>query len=259
MAENIISKVALTIEYDGTAYAGWQYQENADTIQRQLEGACQSLFGDTVSLRGASRTDAGVHARGQVAAFNLPRPFSLDKLPSALNWHLPGDIKVSKAYLVPSDFNPVSWATGKIYSYYIFQRRQATALAGKYCWHISRELDIAAMNKAASYCIGTQDFMSFQAAGSSVVGTVRTLRHLFCRKQGDWLVITCIGDGFLYNMVRILAGTLVDFGLGKYPPENMQSIVAAGDRQAAGPTAPANGLFLQRVLYRPSLDRYPQL
>lgn len=259
MAESIKSKVALTIEYDGTAYAGWQYQENADTVQRQLELACKGLFGETVGVRGASRTDAGVHARGQVAAFNLPRPFSLEKLPSALNWHLPGDIKVSKACLVPGDFNPVIWATGKIYSYYIFQRQQGTALAGKYSWHISRELDVAAMNMAANSCKGTQDFSSFQAAGSSVVDTVRTLRHLFCQKRGDWLVITCIGDGFLYNMVRILAGTLVEFGLGKYPPENMRSIVSAGDRQAAGPTAPARGLFLQRVLYRPSLDRYPQL
>lgn len=258
MAESL-SKVALTIEYDGTAYAGWQYQENADTIQRQIERACHCLFGEEVPVRGASRTDAGVHARGQVAAFALPRPFPLDKLPSALNWHLPEDIRVAKASLVPGDFNPVTWARGKIYTYYIFQRRQAPAIGGIYCWHISRELNQAAMNQAARYCLGTLDFASFQASGSAVVNTVRTLRHLYCRKQKDWLVITSIGDGFLYNMVRILVGTLVECGLGKYPPQHMGTIVAARDRCAAGPTAPAKGLFLQRVLYRPSLDSYHQL
>jgi tRNA pseudouridine38-40 synthase len=258
MAESL-SKIALTLEYDGTAYAGWQYQENADTVQRQIERACKNLFGETVRVRGASRTDAGVHARGQVAAFDLPRPFSADKLPSALNWHLPGDIRVSKACLVPGDFNPVTWTRGKIYSYYIFHRRQAPAIGGRYSWHISRELDLTAMNRAASYLLGTHDFASFQAAGSAVVNTVRTLRHLFCSKHKDWLVITCIGDGFLYNMVRIVAGTLVEFGMGKYPPEHMGTIISARDRCAAGPTAPARGLFLQRVLYRPSLDSYQRL
>lgn len=256
MAGNIIGNVALILEYDGTAYAGWQYQENADTVQRQVEKASQQLFGANVSVRGASRTDAGVHARGQVAALNLPRPFPREKLPSALNWHLPQDIRVTAAFSVPGNFNPVTWAAGKIYNYYIFQRRQPPAMGGKYCWHIPRELDLAAMNSAARFCIGTQDFASFQAAGSSVANTIRTLRHLFCRRRGDWLIITCVGNGFLYNMVRILTGTLVECGLGKLSPGQMPSIIASRDRQTAGPTAPAGGLFLERVLYRPSLDSY---
>jgi tRNA pseudouridine38-40 synthase len=256
MAGNIIGNVALILEYDGTAYAGWQYQVNADTVQQQVERACKRLFGADVSVRGASRTDAGVHARGQVAALNLPRPFPREKLPSALNWHLPQDIRVKAAFSVPGNFNPVTWAAGKIYNYYIFQRPQAPAVCGRYCWHIPRELDLAAMNSAARLCLGARDFASFQAAGSSVAGTIRTLRHFFCRRRGDWLVITCVGNGFLYNMVRILAGTLVEFGRGKLPPGQMQSILAARDRQTAGPTAPARGLFLERVLYRPSLDSY---
>jgi tRNA pseudouridine38-40 synthase len=256
MAEFVRGRTALVLEYDGTAYAGWQYQVNADTVQQQAEKACQQLFGQSVSVRGASRTDAGVHARGQVAALDLPRPFSRNKLPSALNWHLPQDIRVIQACSVPGNFHPVTWATGKIYNYYIFERGQSSAIAGKYSWHIPRRLDLTAMNHAASFCIGAHDFASFQAAGSAVLDTRRTLRHLFCRRRGDWLIITCVGDGFLYNMVRILAGTLVEFGMGKWPPEQMQSIIAARNRQTAGPTAPARGLFLERVLYRPSLDSY---
>ncbi|HBI56226.1 MAG TPA: tRNA pseudouridine(38-40) synthase TruA [Firmicutes bacterium] len=256
MAGNLIGNTALILEYDGAAYAGWQYQINADTVQQQVERACQRLFGVAVSVRGASRTDAGVHARGQVAAIVLPRPFPQEKLPSALNWHLPQDIRVKTTFSVPGNFNPVTWAAGKIYNYYIFQRRQALAIGDKYCWHIPRELDMAAMNSASRFCLGTHDFASFQAAGSSVVDTQRTLRHFFCRRRGNLIIITCIGDGFLYNMVRILVGTLVEVGLGKLPPDMMQSIVSACHRPAAGPTAPARGLFLERVLYRPSLDSY---
>ena len=258
MAETVTSNTALLLEYDGTNYSGWQYQINASTVQQKLEGACQQLFGAAARVRGASRTDAGVHARGQVAALRAPYPFPLDKIAPALNWHLPKDIRVAKAFAVPESFNPVTWATGKIYRYYIYQRSWAPAMGEKYCWHIPQDLDLVAMNQAAGACIGTKDFISFQAAGSSVQDTTRTLRHFFCERRGGWLVTTCVGNGFLYNMVRILIGTLVEFGLGKSPCQ-MEDIIAAKARSAAGPTAPARGLFLERVLYRPSLDSYSRL
>lgn len=259
MAENLTANVALTIEYDGAAYAGWQFQTNAVTVQQRLEQACQHLFGTPLSLRGASRTDAGVHARGQVAAFVLPRTFAVEDLPGALNWRLPQDIRVIGAVVVPENFNPVTWATGKIYRYYIFQRRYPPALGSKYCWHIPKQLDLTAMNSAARHCLGVHDFASFQAAGSTVVDTRRTIRRLFCCQRGNWLVITCVGDGFLYNMVRILVGTLVESGLGKRLPGQMPATLAAQDRSAAGLTAPAQGLCLEKVLYRPSLDSYRRL
>lgn len=259
MVEGITGVVALLLEYDGTNYGGWQYQDNADTVQQSLEESCRGLFGAQVKVRGASRTDAGVHARGQVAAFTLPRPFHGGKLVAALNWHLPRDIRIKEAFSVPLDFNPVAWARGKIYRYFIFQRQSASALGEKYCWHLPRELDLAAMNEAARHCIGSRDFASFQAAGSPVASTRRRVMHLFCHRRGDWLAVTCVGDGFLYNMVRILVGTLVEFGLGKGVPGGMESIIAARERAAAGPTAPAKGLFLEKVLYRPSLDSYPRL
>lgn len=259
MAGHLTGRVALVLEYEGTKYAGWQYQANADTVQNQMEQALKALFQEKVQIRGASRTDSGVHARGQVAAFDLPRPFPLGKLAGAINWHLPGDIKVVKAYQVPADFHPIVWATGKIYTYSICNRPQPSALGSRFLWHQPKPLDLGAMNNAARHCLGTHDFASFQAAGSEVVNTVRTIRHLYCRRRGDLLTITCIGDGFLYNMVRIITGTLIEAGLGRLNPSGMTEIIAARTREAAGPTAPAQGLVLERVLYRPSLDSYRPL
>lgn len=259
MAENIGGMIALLLEYDGGSYGGWQYQENSPTVQGELEKACRWLYPAPVRLRGASRTDAGVHARGQVAILPPPPSLPPEKLPGALNWHLPPDIRVVRAYAVPGNFHPVTWARGKIYRYFIRLGRPAPAIGAGYCWTLPGELDGAAMNLAAAACIGRKDFASFQGAGSPVRDTTRTLRHLYCRRRGDWLAITCVGDGFLYNMVRILVGTLVEVGRGKLRPLELEAILAARDRVAAGPTAPARGLFLEKVLYRPSLDSYTRL
>lgn len=258
MAGNLSGRVALILEYDGTNYGGWQIQTNADTIQYRLEAALCSLFQTEITIRGASRTDSGVHARGQVASFDLPRTFSGD-LASALNWHLPGDIRVVGAQHVPADFNPQSWAKGKIYNYYIFNRPQPSGLGPGYYWHLPKRLDLSVMEKAAQYCQGRQDYACFQASGSQVQDTVRTIRHLFCRRRGNLVTITCCGDGFLYNMVRIIVGTLVEVGLGRLTPSQVKAAVAARTRTAAGPTAPAKGLVLERVLYRPSLDSLSRL
>lgn len=259
MDRNLAGRVALVLEYDGTNYAGWQYQINANTVQASLEMALSKLFRESVPVRGASRTDAGVHARGQVASLVLPRPFPDLKLAPAINWYLPSDIRVVTAHQVPGDFHPLTWATGKIYKYYIFNRNISPAIGDKYYWHQPKPLDIEAMNSAARSLVGTIDFASFQAAGSEVQHTIRTLRHVFCRRHGGIVTVTCVGDGFLYNMVRIIAGTLVEVGLGRQRPDWVQSIIEARDRKAAGPTAPAQGLFLERVLYRPSLDSYRPL
>ena len=259
MAGGITDRCALTLEYDGTDYAGFQYQENADTVQAQLERALADIFGCLVKIKAASRTDSGVHARGQVVAFNLPRPFEALKLAPAVNWHLPRDIRVVKVNPVPENFDPRTWARGKIYNYYVCNRLQPPAVGSRYLWHVSQPLDIEAINRAASALKGTHDFASFQSAASSVPDTVRTIRHLWARRRGETVILTCVGDGFLHNMVRILAGTLVEIGLGQRPVADINGVLKSKDRTAAGVTAPARGLFLQRVLYRPSLDSYPVL
>lgn len=256
MAGNLGPRCALVVEYDGTDYAGFQFQANADTIQRQLEQALAAALGRPAQVRAASRTDAGVHARGQVVALDLPRPFSLSRLAPALNWHLPRDIRVIRAMPAPGHFDPRKWAKGKIYRYFILNRPQPAAIGSRYSWHIPRPLNVPAMKQAAAFCLGSHDFASFQAAGSPVKDTVRTIRHLHLTRSGSFLTITCVGDGFLYNMVRILVGTLVETGLGQRQPQDMAAIVTARNRASAGATAPARGLFLERVLYRPSLDSY---
>lgn len=258
MAGNLKGRVALVIEYDGTNYAGWQYQENAISIQQQIQLGLEGLFKQPLVIRGSSRTDSGVHSRGQVGSIDLPGAFPQEKLAAAINWYLPRDIRIVKAYQVPEDFNPRTWSKTKIYRYYIFNRNQATALGRQYSWQMPKPLNIAAMNQAAAHCLGTHDFASFQAAGSQVEHTIRTIRHLTCHKQGDMVTVTCVGNGFLYNMVRIIVGTLVQVGLGKQP-DHLKLALEARKREAAGPTAPANGLFLERVLYRPSLDSYRRL
>jgi tRNA pseudouridine38-40 synthase len=250
---------ALVLEYQGTNYAGFQFQENADTIQNQLEQAGQALFKQSLRIKAASRTDSGVHARGQVAAFDLAGPFPEEKLVPALNHYLPRDIRVRKSYPVPDNFNPQKWAKGKIYRYFIFNRPQSSAFFQDYTWHVPKPLDLTKMNQGAKLMRGTHDFACFQAAGSPITDTVRTLWHLNCQGKGDQVIITCAGDGFLYNMVRIIAGTLVEVGLGKRKPEQVQEIIKQKTRKLAGKTSPASGLFLERVLYRPSLDTYRHL
>ena len=256
MAENIEGRIALVLEYDGAHYSGWQYQVNADTIQAQVEKALHGLFGQAIRVTGASRTDAGVHARGQVATLDLPRPFPGQKLVPALNWYLPPDIRVVKVYAVANDFNPRTGATGKIYRYYLYTRGVSPALFSQFCWHLPRRLDIDAMNRGSSHLIGHHDFASFQAAGSSAQDTRRSIRHLFCRRRGPIITMTCVGDGFLYNMVRIIVGSLVEIGMGKQAPSWLERVLMARDRHLAGPTAPAQGLVLERVLYRPPLGSW---
>ncbi|MTI94198.1 MAG: tRNA pseudouridine(38-40) synthase TruA [Firmicutes bacterium] len=254
-----LGRCALILEYDGSRYSGYQFQLNGDSVQARLEAALATIMGASVSTKAASRTDAGVHARGQVVAFDRSRPFPVERLAAALNGNLPRDIRVVRAIEVPEDFHPQYAAKGKIYRYFFFNRSHAPAIAANYCWHIPKPLDLQAMNAAAACLRGRHDFQAFQAAGSAVASTVRTLQHIWSQRRGHWVVMTVYGDGFLYNMVRIIAGTIAECGLSKRSAPEVAAALAARDRKLTGPTAPAAGLFLERVIYRPSLDRLAQL
>ena len=262
--------VLLTVAYDGTNYAGWQRQENAIAIQQRLEEAISGLFGEIdetgrmIKVTGASRTDAGVHALGQRASFiaqNMPIP--LDKIPRVLNSRLPADIAVQAAQVVPDDFNPRFCAKAKTYCYRIYNAPCPNPLEGRYSAfvpsNLSSELDVEKMARAAKYFVGTHDFAAFCASGSSAKTTTRTIFACSVERErrlqeGPFLEeslikMTVTGDGFLYNMVRIMAGTLLYVGMGKSECENIPAIIASKDRTLAGKTMPPEGLVLVEVMY----------
>lgn len=242
-------KVLLTIEYDGTAYCGFQRQLNGPSIQQALEKALARLCGGPVGIVGASRTDAGVHALGQRAHFDLQASIPVDKLPFALNPLLPRDIRVTAAQAVPDSFHARFDARGKVYRYLIHNRRHASALMRNFAAHAALPLDLEAMRRAAQALPGRHDFAAFQAAGGTARTTVRTIRSLRLERREDLIELTVEGDAFLYNMVRIIAGTLIAVGQGKLPEDAFLRAIGSGDRLALGPTAPAQGLTLVRIYY----------
>lgn len=248
----------LTIAYNGTSYAGWQRQDGFDTVQERIEFAALTVFGEPVAVHGAGRTDAGVHALRQTAHLRLPRPFDPSALVRALNGNLPMDIAIRDARVMPADFHARFSAIGKRYAYRFIVAPVRPVLApGFYLW-VRTPLDLAAMRAGARHLLGEHDFASFATNPGYVRkgGTVRRIDsvHLVRRPHGVDLVVQ--GNGFLYNMVRAIAGTLRDVGLGRRPPDEIRSILAARDRQTAGMTADAAGLCLVRVLYpRIAIDR----
>ncbi|MEE9127537.1 MAG: tRNA pseudouridine(38-40) synthase TruA [Planctomycetota bacterium] len=242
----------LTLGYNGTRYAGWQRQDGFETVQECMEKAVGVLIGETVTVHGAGRTDAGVHAIRQTAHVRLPRPFEPDELVKALNGNLPRDVAVSGAREVQADFHARFSATGKRYAYrFLTSPIRPLFGTGLYHW-VKRPLDIDAMRRGASFLRGEHDFASFASnpGYDRTRGTVRRLDHVHIihRPHGADLVVQ--GNGFLYNMVRAIAGTLQQVGLGKHPPEHVRDVLAAKDRSMAGMTAPPSGLYLVRVLYR---------
>jgi tRNA pseudouridine38-40 synthase len=241
--------IKLTIEYDGTKYAGWQIQKNAVTVQEVLEKAIGGLVGHEVNLIGSSRTDAGVHARGMVANFHTSSGIPERNFPAAINGRLPGDIVIVDAEEVEEGFHSRYCSTGKRYSYKILNRKAPSALLRDYAAHIPVPLDMQNMKAACEYFIGTHDFEGFRSTGSSVKDTVRTVRMLDISEDGDLINIEIEADGFLYNMVRIIAGTLVSVGMGKISVGDIEEIIKCKDRNRAGKTAPAQGLCLDRVYY----------
>ena len=241
--------IALTLRYLGTAYHGWQVQPNAVTVQQTLQDAVEAVTGVRAGITGCSRTDAGVHADMFCCTLDTDSPLRGNKLASALNFHLPPDIAVYAVQPVAADFHPRYGALGKRYAYRIWNGPQRHPVYDRYALHRSRPLDDRLMDRAAQAFVGRHDFAAFCAAGSDVQGTVRTVRECHVRRQGELVTVTTEADGFLYNMVRIMVGTLLAIADGRLPADAVPVILAGGDRAQAGPTAPAKGLCLERVFY----------
>jgi len=241
--------VKIIIVYDGTNYSGWQLQPNGITIQSRIEEAIEKAFKKRSRVYAASRTDAGVHARGQTAHFKMNVKVPEEKICLALNAVLPGDIGVSHAEYVPDNFNARFDARAKRYKYYILSSREKDPFLERYSWRLPYKLDIPLMRKEARALIGEHDFKSFQAHDKKERTSVRKIYGLSISKHNDTVTIDIEANGFLYNMVRNIVGTLVDIGRGYLPPGSMKRILLAKERSQAGPTAPAKGLFLIKVKY----------
>jgi tRNA pseudouridine38-40 synthase len=241
--------IKLTIEYDGTGYAGWQVQKNALTIQEVLEKGIENLINHDVSLTGSSRTDAGVHAKGMVANFKTTSNIPAENFPAAINGKLPNDIVILKAEDVGMEFHSRFDSLGKVYSYTILNRRYPPGLYRNYVAHVPIKLNVEGMKKACNFFIGTHDFSTFKSTGSSAKTSIRTIKSLYIENSGEIIKIYIEADGFLYNMVRIISGTLIEVGIGKIRYNDIPDIIDSKDRKRAGKTAPANGLCLECVRY----------
>ncbi|MBH0206954.1 MAG: tRNA pseudouridine(38-40) synthase TruA [Nitrospira sp.] len=241
--------IKLTLEYDGTTYAGWQRQPNLPTIQAAVETAIFGVTQITVPVIGAGRTDSGVHALGQVASFRINRDMSPREWMRALNAHLPESIVVRSVELMPDSFHARHSAKGKLYEYRILNRPERPAVERDYCWHVYHPLNDAAMNRAGKTLIGSHDFSSFQTQPTENEDPFCRLQRLAVIREGTWLRVEVYADRFLKQMVRSIVGTLVEVGLNKRPSDSLRTILDAHDRSAAGKTAPSQGLFLMRVDY----------
>jgi tRNA pseudouridine38-40 synthase len=240
----------LTIEYDGTGYHGWQRQKNDPTVQAEIEKALHKITGQSVTVAGSGRTDAGVHALGQVASFTCQTKLNGNDFMNALNALLPDTIVVKECRPVDEKFHARFSAKGKTYRYRILNRRLPSALDRHYAWHISRHLEHCAIRAAIRHIIGTHDFSAFQGSGSPRAHAVRTiLRAELLEEDSGLLVLEIEADGFLRHMVRNIVGTLVEVGLGKIQADEFKAILLSRDRSRAGPTAPPQGLFLVSVTY----------
>ena len=243
----------ITLSYDGTDFSGFQSQAHVRSVQGELEAALAELEGTRVVVHGAGRTDAGVHALGQVASFKLANPIAVNDLFRALNAKLPEDIRVLSAEEAAAGFNARFHARSKVYRYRISNTRVMSPFQRRYAWHISRALDLNAMQQAARELAGEHDFRSFQAVGGTVRSTVRTISRSNWTEEpltgGRLLTYEVAGTGFLKHMVRTIVGTLVEVGDGRRSPDSVRALVASRNRAAAGPTAPPSGLYLVRVDY----------
>lgn len=247
-----MERILMTIAYDGTGYFGWQKQKNETipTVEGALTEACRRLFSDeSLTVIGASRTDRGVHALGQRAVVDVDTTIPANKIPLAIRPYLPEDVSVIAAETVPLEFHPRYDCVKKTYQYKIWNKNYKNPLYRNFSECIFGKLDILNMEKAAAQLIGTHDFKAFCASGSSVSTTVRTIFDCRVRESGDFIEIQVTGDGFLYNMVRIIAGTLIGVGQGKIAPESIASIIKSKDRQRAGRTAGPQGLTLVSIYY----------
>lgn len=250
-----MKRVKLTIAYDGTNYCGWQVQPNGITIEEILNRKLSEMTGEPITVIGASRTDSGVHARGNVAVFDTNSLIPAERMAYALNRKLPEDIVIVKSEEVPSDWHPRYQDCTKTYEYHIWNSEVPDPTKRHTTYHVSYRLNLEDMRKAAGYLVGEHDFVSFCSIHKNVKTTVRTIYELVIEKQAEELVIRIRGNGFLYNMVRIIVGTLLRVGRGFYTPEQVKEILEAKNREAAGVTAPPQGLMLMEIQYKEINDR----
>lgn len=244
-----MNNIKLTLEYDGTNYYGWQKQKGMKTVQGEIEDALLLVTKETCEVTGSSRTDAGVHAKGFVANFKTNSNVPPERFREALNVKLPNDIVVIKSEKVEEDFHARYCAKGKTYEYYILNDQVPSALMRNQVYHYKYDLDIEEMKKGARQFIGTHDFAAFKTQGSSVKGTIRTIFDVKVEKIEKIIKISVTGDGFLYNMVRIIVGTLINVARGKTDATSILEIINKKDRSLAGDCVPPYGLFLKEVYY----------
>ncbi len=241
--------IVLNISYVGTAYAGWQVQPNAVSVAEKIIEAIKKVTGKTVKLNGSGRTDAGVHAYGQVANFHIDSKIPPEKFANAINHYLPDDIVINYSYEADEDFHARFDAVGKCYEYRIHNSKVRSPFYKDRAWQFDYELDMDKVLKAAKIMEGTHDFRAFMASGSQVVDTVRTVYSVDVERSGDMITVTVRGNGFLYNMVRIMVGNLMYVGCGKMTLEDIESLFSNLDRTTGGITAPACGLYMKEVYY----------
>lgn len=244
-----MKRIKLIVAYDGTNYCGWQTQINGITVEEVLNKTLSGLLKEDIRVIGASRTDSGVHALGNVAVFDTESKIPGDKFSFALNQRLPEDIRIQESCQVADDFHPRFCDTIKTYEYKILNRKFALPTERLYSAFVYYPLDVEKMQMAAAYLVGEHDFKSFCSSGSQVESTVRTITDISVEKHGEMISIRVSGNGFLYNMIRIIVGTLMKIGLGVWEPERMEEILNACDRNAAGPKAEARGLTLVEIRY----------
>lgn len=246
----LINRYKLLIEYDGGRFCGWQRQDNGPSVQAAIEDAVQLFCGESATVFGAGRTDAGVHALGQVAHLDLQAAPGADRLRDALNAHLrPAPVSILAVQAVAPEFHARFDAIKRLYRYDIIDRRAPLALAHGRAWRVSRPLDVALMHEAAQHLIGQHDFTTFRAAECQAKSPLKTLDRLEVRRDGEKIIIEAEARSFLQHQVRSMAGSLKLVGEGKWPPAQMAQILAARDRAACGPVAPPDGLYLVRVVY----------
>ncbi|MCI5992497.1 MAG: tRNA pseudouridine(38-40) synthase TruA [Clostridiales bacterium] len=241
--------IALFLKYLGTAYHGWQVQKTQVTVGETLERAAEMVVGHPVHMTGCGRTDAGVHARVYVANFRTAARIPADRLPYALNTHLPEDIVVTGAMDVHEGFNAIGSCVRKEYTYLIYNSRIRDPFYVNRAWFYPKHLDETVMQRAAQQFVGTHDFAAVRSVGTEVKSTVRTVYYYDVQRDGDLISLRVCANGFLYNMARAMAGTVVYAAEGKFPPEQVEKILLDGDRTAAGPTVPPGGLYMTKLWY----------
>lgn len=241
--------IALKLMYNGTAYHGWQVQKNAVTVCGTLEKAIADICGGPVHLTGCGRTDAGVHAEHYIANFRTESRIPMDRLPFAVNTHTPEDIAVKEAFEVAEDFNAIGSCIKKEYTYRIYNSRLGNPFYVDRAWFYPKHLDETVMQRAADQFVGTHDFRAVRSVGTETRTTVRTVHYFQVSRAGELIECRVCADGFLYNMVRAMTGTIVYAAEGKLSPEDIPAILASGNRTLAGPTVPPGGLYMTKLWY----------